>query len=114
MKKIVINDSYGDFFVSHKAWLRLCELGQPDALQEPDLAEYRRSWPGVPDPILNRFGSRIPRDDQKLVQVVEELGREANGHCTSLKIVVIPDGIEWTIEKFEGTERVSEAHRSWS
>ena len=114
MKKIVIHDSCGEFFVSHKAWLRLRQLGQADTLQELDLAKHRRSWAGPPDTTLNRFGSRIVRDDQKLVQVVEELGDEANGDCASLKIVEILEGGEWTIGKYEGRGGVSEAHRSWS
>ena len=36
MKKIVINKSYEQFFVSHKAFIRLRELGQTEALQELD------------------------------------------------------------------------------
>ena len=114
MKKIVINDSYGEFCVSHTAWLRLRELGQQEALREPDLDEHRRSWDGPPDTTLNRFGSQIPRNDERLVQVVEELGAEADGHCANLKIVEIPAGVEWTLEKHEGRERVSEVHRSWT
>ena len=113
MKKIVINDSYGEFVVSHKAWLRLRELGQPDALQEVDFAEHRQSQDGPPEATRNRFGSRIPRDDARLVQVVEELGAEADGHGANLKIVEIPQGVEWMIENYEGRERISEAHRSW-
>jgi len=38
MSKIVINKSYGHFFISHKAFLQLRKLGQQDALQEVDLA----------------------------------------------------------------------------
>ena len=34
MKKIVINKSYDKFSVSHQAFIRLRELGQPDALKE--------------------------------------------------------------------------------
>jgi hypothetical protein len=55
----------------------------------------------------------IPRDDEKLVQVVEELGTEANGHCAELKIVEIPDDVQWVVEKAGGVEHVSEAHRTW-
>lgn len=113
-KKIVINKSHGDFCLSHKAFLRLRALGQKDALQETDSGAY---WPSAakPDePSLNMFGARIPRDDQKLVQVVEELRSAANGHCAELKIVEIPNEIQWKIEKSGGTEHVSEAHRQWS
>lgn len=119
MKKIVINKSYGStvhggFCLSHRAFLKLRELGQRDALEEPDLGAY---WPAAspPDePSLNRCGQLIPRDDEKLVKVVEVLGAKANGHCALLKVVEIPSDVEWEIEKVEGVEHVSEVHRTWS
>lgn len=42
MRNIVINKSYEMFCVSHKALLRLRELGQREALQETDRGAY---WP---------------------------------------------------------------------
>ncbi len=42
MKKIVINTSYERFCVSHKAFSRLRELGQAEALGEADPGVY---WP---------------------------------------------------------------------
>jgi hypothetical protein len=111
--KIVINRSYGTFCVSHKAFLRLRELGQTDALREHDLGAY---WPSAsrPDePSLNMCGAAIPRDDHKLVQVVEELRAAANGHGAELKIVEVPTGVQWQIERTGGTEHVSEPHRTW-
>lgn len=114
MRKIVINTSYDQFSVSHKAFLRLRELGQPEALQETDLGAY---WPiaaGPREPSLNRCGRDIPRDDKRLVRVVEELGEEANGHCAELKIVSVPDEIGWQISNDgDGIEHVSEVHRTW-
>lgn len=53
------------------------------------------------------------RDDPLLVQVVEELGEEANGQYSSLKIVEIPGGIDWEIDEYDGWESISEKHRSW-
>lgn len=73
MRKIVINKSYDQFCLSHKAFLRLRELGQPDALNETDLGVYWPSAAGPGEPSLNRCGVSIPRDDKRLVQVVEEL-----------------------------------------
>lgn len=113
MKKIVINKSYGQFFVSHKAFIRLRELGQAEALQEADLGAY---WPhaAMPqEPSLNRCGAFIPRDDEKLVRVVEELRAEANGHAAELKVIEIPGDVQWVIDKTDGVEHVSEAHRTW-
>lgn len=113
MRKIVINKSYGEFCLSHTAFLRLRELGQLEALQESDPGAY---WPNAAtpqEPSLNRCGMLIPREDQTLVQVVAELGPVANGHCAELKIVEIPSEIQWEIEKTNGVEHVSEVHRQW-
>jgi len=63
---------------------------------------------------LNQYGVLIPRDDEKLVRVVEELGEEANGHCAELKIIEIPADVAWKIEKTDGVEHVSAVHRTWS
>ena len=113
MQKIVINKSYERFCVSHKAFLRLRELGQQESLQEADLGAY---WPEAAaprEPSLNQCGALIPRDDDKLVRVVEELQEEANGHCAELKVVSIPDEVQWQIVKTDGVEHVCEVHRTW-
>jgi hypothetical protein len=113
MPKIVINKSYDKFCVSYKAFVRLRELGQHEALQEPDLGTY---WPAAAaprEPSLNQYGTFIPRDDHNLVRVVEELHGAANGHAAELKVVTIPDGVQWMITKGEVGEQVSERHRTW-
>lgn len=56
---------------------------------------------------------QIPRDDPALVQVVKELGKEADGCRSALVIVEIPDGVEWQIEEYDGYEHVAEKHRIW-
>lgn len=55
----------------------------------------------------------IPRNDTDLIEVVEFLKDKANGRCASLKIVKIPDGIEWEISEYDGLETIEEKHRSW-
>jgi hypothetical protein len=114
MKKIVINKSYGEFCVSHKAFRRLRELGQQHALKEVDLGAY---WPEAAtpsEPSLNQCGKQIPRDDLKLAQVVEELGMAANGHCAELRIVAIPEDVRWEICDVGGVEHITEVHRTWA
>jgi hypothetical protein len=118
MRKIVISTSHGDknggFCLSHRAWLRLRDMGQREALLEVDLAEYWPAAASLDEPALNQCGRLIPRDDQYLVQVIEELGTEANGHCAQLKVVEIPTEVEWKIENSGGVECVTEAHRTWN
>jgi hypothetical protein len=55
----------------------------------------------------------IPRNDKDLVEIVESLGNLANGFCASLRIVEIPDGVEWHISEYDGIEHVAENHRTW-
>lgn len=54
------------------------------------------------------------RTDPHLIQVVEEMGSDADGACAKLAIVEIPDGVEWEIDEYDGNESISEKHRSWS
>ena len=53
------------------------------------------------------------RCDPAVIQAVVELGEEANGGFAELKVVEIPDGIDWTIEEYDGIEWIAEVHRTW-
>ena len=85
---------------NHKRWNELTnkERGKQNKL-------YRKHSIGMRDP---------ERNDPDLIKVVEELGEKANGECAKLKIVEIPDGIEWEISEYDGIESVEEKHRSWN
>jgi hypothetical protein len=116
--KVVINACYGGFGVSRKAFHRLRELGSDVALREPDYDENWDDGSGPRKPFggtgrLDSFCTEIPRDSPLLVQVVEELGPEASAAMARLKVVEIPDGIEWEIDDYDGFEKVEEKHRSW-
>ena len=55
------------------------------------------------------------RDDPDLISVIAEMGsKAASGMCANLKIVEIPDDIEWEIDEYDGMESIHEKHRSWS
>lgn len=59
--------------------------------------------------------SGYERNSATLVAAVEKLGSEkASGECSELKIVEIPDGIDWEISEYDGREWVNEKHQSWS
>lgn len=55
----------------------------------------------------------IPRDDKDLVELVEEFGDKMSGCYARLKVVEIPDGVEWEIEEYDGNETIAEKHRTW-
>ncbi len=114
MVEVVINRCFGGFDLSHKAVMRYAELKgiklkaslhfSSGELKVYDYTTEDGEW---------FFPRDIPRDDPALVQVVRELGSEADGMFASLKIVSIPDDVEWEIEEYDGKEWVSEVHRRW-
>jgi len=53
------------------------------------------------------------RTNPKLIKCVEKLGDRANGEYSKLKIIEIPDNIDWEISKYYGIECVEEKHRIW-
>lgn len=101
--KIVINDCYGGFGLSKEAVDRYC------AEKEIEPGEWNKTWGFY----SNFYCKNIPRDDELLVRLVEELGDKANGNCAELKIVEIPDGVEWQIKEYDGMEHIAERHRTW-
>lgn len=90
MTKIVINGCYGGFGLSTLAMERLRRRG-----------------------VTETYHGDIARDNPHLVAVVEELGTKAHDSLASLKIVEIPDDVEWEVEEYDGNERVAEKHRTW-
>lgn len=48
----------------------------------------------------------VDRDDPALVQVVEEMGSDANGSHAKLVIEDVPTGALWRIDEYDGNERV--------
>lgn len=53
------------------------------------------------------------RDDPDLVAVVEEFGDKANSRFSELKVVEVPDGVEWELNEYDGIEWIAEKHRTW-
>ncbi len=112
--KIVICVKHGGFSVSRKAAERLAELGCEDAREE---ITSRDASPENPLSVLGRdsYCNSIARDDARLVAVVEELGEAAaSGRYAKLKVVDVPDGVEWEIDEYDGWEKIAEKHRTWA
>lgn len=65
--------------------------------------------------IFERYGYYFEpeRHDLDLVKVIEELGDEANNLVSELKIIEIPDDVEYEIKEYDGMEWIAEKHRTW-
>jgi hypothetical protein len=92
--KVVINICYGGFSLSEEAvkWLK----GQGvENVDEYSYSEYQN------------------RTDPMLIKCVETLGKSADSWGAQLKVVEIPEDVDWTIHDYDGLEWVAELHRTW-
>lgn len=111
--KLVINTCYGGFCLSEEG------LRAYAARKGLTLYKYGEGWSvryyTSPEKEKGSYFSSldIKRDDLDLIEVVEQLGRAANGWAAELKIVEIPEGVDWYIHDYDGKEHVAEVHRSW-
>ena len=94
--KVLINKCFGGFGLSKEAIHRLNKLGFTiDDIWDIDHDDKLRA-------------------DPKLIAVIEELGlTNSSGDFALLKIVTIPDDIEFIIENYDGVETVHEKHKIW-
>lgn len=88
--KVVINTCYGGYSLSEEAYE---ELGL--------------KWDGF------GFAYEDDRTNPKLIATVEKLGDKASDSGSDLKVVEIPDDVDWYIEEHAGTEWIAEKHRTW-
>lgn len=91
--KIVINTDFGGFSLSDKA------------------ETMYKAAKGIAD--ADFYYWEIARDDPTLIEIVETLGTEAEGKYANLKIVEVPDDVEWHIYEYDGLEHIAENHRTW-
>jgi hypothetical protein len=95
--KIVINSCHGGFSMSEEAQKLFCQYSMIER------KDWEEDWSYYD----------IERNNQYLVRVVEELGDGVNSRYSELKVVEIPDGVEWEIAEYDGLEWVAEKHRTW-
>jgi len=114
---VVINSKYGGFGISDFAFEKLIELGWKDS---SDPLNNETDILILHTPQMEYFFSTKWRNNLKelrthkdLISVVEELGQEANGDFANLKVIEIPDDVDWDIDDCEGKEWVFEKHRYW-
>lgn len=133
MAKIVYNACYGGFGISEQGILHYaklkgielypeknigivtywtipyqesCELGilSSNEFQKASSEERKKS-----NELYSKYVfdySKISRSDPCFVQMVEDLGDKANGHCAKLEIEEVPTGTLYRIEEYDGFESV--------
>lgn len=135
--KIVLNACYGGFHLSMEAltlyfqlqgktvWLKQERSGFIDISLVPFEQRTDKTWSyeeqqEKSEEFTKRYTEEtmtegsIERNDPTLVQVVETLGSEkASGVYSKLKIIEIPDDVDWMIQDYDGQEWVAEKHRVW-
>ena len=95
--QVVINTSYSNFAISADAILLIQKkIKNPKAKSQ-----------------INAYAFDSDRSNPLLVEAVQKLGAKANGLYTTLKIVEIPDDVEWRVDAVNGKEIIREKHRIW-
>lgn len=143
MTKIVINNCYGGFSLSKECIERMFQIKGKKVWVEEDTRYRSLGlvtvWTVPPEERievlegdayrnltktqLQEYNSKyleqtwydreIDRADPALVQAVEELGDAAGGSYAELKVVEIPDDVDWMIQEYDGMEHIAERHRTW-
>ena len=124
--KVIINGDYGGFGLSDKVYEYLIkekgwkckkesEIKEDDIdIILDDIDKNKLGFSKYSFAKLDRWGdSKKIRTYLDIIEAVEKLGEEANDRCASLKIIEIPDSVDWQVEEYDGNEWISEVHRTW-
>lgn len=119
--KIVINKCFGGFGLSDAVHEKLIELGVPHYKTWKEIPEGDAPYVVDSDRPDATFGSYYSnfRDYEKrnhplLIQAIEVIGIDkASASLANLKVVDVPDDVQWEIDDYDGIESVHEQHRSW-
>jgi hypothetical protein len=123
MTKVVINTCFGGFGLSDVAFEKLLERKGIEFVKVEDMEYrsidisyyYRKGMVDDEEGYLSVYDFIRDRSDADLIGVIEELGLDkAAGKYAKLKIVEVPDDVEWHISEYDGAEHVAENHRTWS
>jgi len=122
MTKVVINTEFGGFGLSDEAFALILQRKGIEyettpakfTFRDDELDFYEKGHVGDENHLLWDHMFYDNRTDPDLVEVVEQLGQKANGMWAVLKIVEVPDDVEWDVTEYDGREWVAEKHRTWS
>lgn len=132
--KVILNKCYGGFGVSEEGYrlyaekkgfkVYFYEMWGPCRYRRVEGDGRNLSWcfmkdfgPAPEEKDLD-WGAHLYLDgayrcDPTLVEVVEELGEKASGPFATLRVVDIPDGMEYVIDEYDGVETLHEKVRVW-
>ncbi len=115
MGKVVVNAEVGSVFsLSEIAWQMLAAIkGLRFSHCDPGgLCCYLSEGEGEPErPFYCR---EMDRSDDALVRTVERLGTLANAGHTNLRIVAVPDNVDWEVRSVHGYEYVTDGKKIWT
>lgn len=89
--QIAVNSCFGGFSLSDKAVQLCAERGL----------------------ITSTYPGEDVRSNPILIGVIEELRDGADGAFAAIRIVDVPDDVQWQIGECDGQEWVEEKHRQW-
>lgn len=132
--KIILNKCYGGFNVSDKAYELYAKKKGISLYRYYDSYIYRhrvmrKGLDHITYYFTKDFGICVGedkidwgtnlcldsehRDDPTLIEIVEELGIIASGSHSELKVVEIPDGMDYVIDDYDGFETLHENVKVW-
>jgi len=129
--RVVINNCHGGFGISPLAFEELIKKGwtttefNEEGYAKDKEADIIKDSRGHINKYNKDFGyccyfnkwdysSPELRTNKDLIEIIEKLGEKANSSCSKLKIIEIPDNVDWRIAEYDGLEWVCESHCSWS
>ena len=128
MKKIILNKCFGGFDVSEKAYKLYAKKKGLDLFKykytignRKVIYKYGNEEDLFAVFFTKDFGDNVEisdkdyekyclslrnekREDETLIEVIEELGKEASGKFGKLEVVEIPDDAFYVIEEYDGVE----------
>ena len=138
MKKVILNKCFGGFDVSKEAYMLYAKKkGLTLYLYESKFINRKFIYKKVNDDnsifrhyFIKDMGDNVEisnedyekyclylkdehREDPILIEVVEELGEKASGRFGYLKVVEIPDDLEYVIDEYDGIETLHQKVEEW-
>lgn len=137
MKKVILNKDYGGFGISKKGYeLYVKKKGLDLYMYETEFMGKDFIYKKTDNDVLftqyftKDFGDNADisekdyrhynlnldeghREDPILIEVLEELKEEANGNYSNLKIVEIPDDLDYVIDNYDGIETLHQKVQEW-